>query len=136
MPMQAYPWTLLNTSTSWTTSFNSSGTYAWSLVRFSLSGLPHADDLRVELDGHNLHWKPRKDIGIDRWHYDIKLDRPLTLGEHTVNFTLLTKGREGDAQLCSVEILEFGDEDECVYLLHCAVCGTHFRLPCVLSSDS
>ena len=114
MPMQAYPWTMLNTTSSWTTTFNSSGMYAWALVRFSLSGLPSAKDLRVALDGHNLHWAPRKDIGVDRWHYDIKLDVPLEGGEHTLNFTLMTKEREGEAQLCSVEVLEFGDEDECV----------------------
>ncbi|KAI0351405.1 hypothetical protein OH77DRAFT_1429702 [Trametes cingulata] len=114
MPMQAYPWTLLNTSTPWSTKFNSSGTYAWHLVRFSLSGLPEKDDLRVELDGENLGWVPRADIGIDRWHYDIKLNRTLKGGEHEVEFTLQNGKREGVAQLCSVEVLEFGDEDEFV----------------------
>lgn len=114
MPLQAYPWTMLNTSASWTTSFNSSGAYAWSLVRFSLSGIPHAKDIIVALDGRDLHWKPRADIGVDRWHYDIRLDKPLTGGEHMLNFTLLTEAREGEAQLCNVEILEFGDEDEYV----------------------
>ncbi|CDO72166.1 hypothetical protein BN946_scf184970.g18 [Trametes cinnabarina] len=114
MPMQAYPWTLLNTSTPWSTTFNSSGTYAWHLVRFSLSGLPEQDDLRVELDGKDLGWVPRKDIGVDRWHYDIKLNRTLKGGEHKVQFVLKNKTREGEAQLCSVEVLEFGDESEFV----------------------
>lgn len=112
MPMQAYPWTLLNTSQSWSTTFNSSGTYAWHLVRFSLSGLPDKDDLRVELDGEDLGWVPRADIGVDRWHYDIKLNRTLKGGEHNVSFTLRNKDREGEGQLCSVEVLEFGTEDE------------------------
>ncbi|KAI0762010.1 IgA peptidase M64-domain-containing protein [Trametes elegans] len=114
MPLQAYPWTLLNTSAPWTTRFNSSGTYAWHLVRFSLSGLPEEGDLRVELDGKDLGWVPRRDIGVDRWHYDIKLNRTLEDGEHQVRFTLRNAKREGEAQLCSVEILEFGDEDEFV----------------------
>ncbi|KAH9850218.1 IgA peptidase M64-domain-containing protein [Lenzites betulinus] len=114
MPMQAYPWTMLNASQSWSTTFNSSGTYARHLVRFSLSGLPDKDDLRVELDGKDLGWVPRGDIGVDRWHYDIKLNRTLKSGEHQVKFTLRNKEREGEAQLCSVEVLEFGDEDEFV----------------------
>ncbi|KAL1946047.1 hypothetical protein VTO73DRAFT_15174 [Trametes versicolor] len=114
MPLQAYPWTLLNTSEPWATAFNSSGTYAWHLVRFSLSGLPEKDDLRVELDGHDLGWVPRADIGVDRWHYDIKLNRTLEGGEHNVSFTLRNAKRKGEAQLCSVEVLEFGDEDEFV----------------------
>ncbi|KAI0824018.1 IgA peptidase M64-domain-containing protein [Trametes gibbosa] len=114
MPMQAYPWTLLNTSQSWSTTFNSSGRYAWHLVRFSLSGLPEKDDLRMELDGKDLGWVPRGDIGVDRWHYDIKLNRTLEGGEHQVKFTLKNKKREGEAQLCSVEVLEFGDETEFV----------------------
>lgn len=71
MPMQAYPWTLLNTTTPWSIKFTSSGSYARSLVRFSLSGLPSQSDLRVELDGVNLGWVPQKDIGVDRWHYDV-----------------------------------------------------------------
>ena len=134
MPMQAYPWTMLNASASWTTTFNSSGAYAWALVRFSLSGLPRPDDLRVALDGHDLGWTPRADIGVDRWHYDIKLKKPLKEGEHALNFTLLNAKREGEAQLCSVEILEFGDESEFVtkpghyslyptYALHCYLHG-------------
>lgn len=112
MPLQEYAWTMLNTSTPWSTHFNSAGTYAWHLVRFSLSGIPHADDLHVELDGADLGWIPREDIGIDRWHYDIRVDTPLEAGEHKVTFELRNKEAEGQAQLCSVEILEFGDEDE------------------------
>ncbi|KAI0671117.1 IgA peptidase M64-domain-containing protein [Trametes maxima] len=114
MPMQAYPWTLLNTSAPWSTKFNSSGTYAWHLVRFSLSGLPDKEDLRVELDGKDLGWIPRPEIGADRWHYDVKLNRTLENGTHEVKFTLNNRDREGQAQLCSVEILEFGDESEFV----------------------
>ncbi|KAI0718188.1 IgA peptidase M64-domain-containing protein [Cerioporus squamosus] len=114
MPLQDYAWTMLNTSASWSTKFNSSGTYAWHLVRFSLSGIPDAKDLTVELDGTDLGWVPRGDIGVDRWHYDIKINETLEGGEHEVKFTLKSKEREGEAQLCSVEILEFGDESEFV----------------------
>lgn len=114
MPMQAYPWTMLNASAPWTVAFNSSGAYARHLVRFSLSGLPAATDLRVEIDGEDLGWTPRVDIGLDRWHYDVHRDQALSAGEHQVKFTLANGEREGTAQLCSVEVLEFGTEDECV----------------------
>ncbi len=112
MPLQDYAWTMLNTSAAWSTKFNSSGTYAWHIVRFSLSGIPDAKDLIVELDGKDLGWVPRGDIGVDRWHYDIKINKTLKGGEHEVKFSLKNKTREGEAQLCSVEILEFGDESE------------------------
>ncbi|KAH9932711.1 IgA peptidase M64-domain-containing protein [Epithele typhae] len=114
MPLQIYAWTMLNTSASWTTNFTSSGTYSWSIIRFSLSGLPSASDLSVTLDGKDLGWVPRTDIGLDRWHYDIKLETPMDGGEHVLNFTLLSDAREGVAQLCSVEVLEFGSADEFV----------------------
>ncbi|EPT00242.1 hypothetical protein FOMPIDRAFT_1163230 [Fomitopsis schrenkii] len=114
MPMQAYPWTMLNASAPWATIFISSGAYARHLVRFSLSGLPNAADLRVEIDGEDLGWTPRADIGLDRWHYDVHRDGALGAGEHEVKFTLANGEREGTAQLCSVEVLEFGTEDEFV----------------------
>ncbi|KAI1786873.1 IgA peptidase M64-domain-containing protein [Ganoderma leucocontextum] len=114
MPLQNYAWTLLNTSASWSTKFNSSGQYAWHLIRFSLSGIPEASDLVVSLNGADLHWAPRADIGVDRWHYDITLNRTLAEGEHEVTFQLKNKKTEGEAQLCSVEVLEFGDESEFV----------------------
>ncbi|KAJ7081626.1 IgA peptidase M64-domain-containing protein [Mycena belliarum] len=116
MPLQAYAWTLLNTSAPWAAVFSSSGAYARHLVRFSLSGVPAAADLRVTLDGADLGWAPRAEIGKDRWHYDVHIDKPLRAGEHTVAFHLLNAEREGKtidgAQLCSVEIIEFGDESE------------------------
>jgi hypothetical protein len=114
MPFQAYAWTLLNTSSAWAATFNSSGAYARHTLRFSLSGLPAADDLVVRLDGADLRWAPRKDIGRDRWHYDIQLDTALRKGAHEVAFELRNKAREGAAQLCSVEVLEFGAPNECV----------------------
>lgn len=112
MPMQTYPWTLLNTTTPWSVKFNSSGQYPRHLVRFSLSGLPNTDDLNVTIDGEQLEWQPRKDIGVDRWHYDIHRKSTLGDGEHEVKFELRNKNREGIAQLCSAEILEFGTDEE------------------------
>ena len=117
MPMQVYAWTLLNASAPWAVRFNSSGAYARHLVRFSLSGLPDADDLVVAGDGGDLGWVPRPGIGEDRWHYDLPADVPLKAGEHELSFTLKNRAREGVAQLCSAEVLEFGDESECVAYL-------------------
>ncbi|KAG6816998.1 hypothetical protein H0H87_000893 [Tephrocybe sp. NHM501043] len=110
MPMQLYPWTLLNASTPWSTTFSSSGSYPRHLLKFSLSGLPDANDLKVELDDVDLGWVPRKDIGLDRWHYDIPSDTRLAPGPHEVKFSLINQHREGAAQLCSVEVLEFETE--------------------------
>ncbi|GJE91910.1 IgA peptidase M64-domain-containing protein [Phanerochaete sordida] len=112
MPLQTYAWTMLNTSTPWSTNFTSSGLYARHLVRFSLSGLPQAKDLSVRLDGEDLGWVPKPGIGVDRWHYDIYRDEGLAGGAHEVKFTLKEGKREGVAQLCSVEIVEFGDETQ------------------------
>ncbi|KIP02525.1 hypothetical protein PHLGIDRAFT_26549 [Phlebiopsis gigantea 11061_1 CR5-6] len=112
MPLQDYAWTLLNTTTSWTANFSASGTYSRHLVRFSLSGMPESSDLTVELDGEDLKWAPRQYIGVDRWHYDVHRNGGLSDGTHEVKFTLNNADREGVAQLCSVEILEFGSEGE------------------------
>lgn len=112
MPYQAYPWTILNTTTSWSGTFISSGLYSRYLVRFSLSGLPATEHLTVSLDGKNLGWRSRPDIQLDRWHYDIYQSQALSLGSHELNFTLSDGAFEGTAQLCSVEIIEYGDENE------------------------
>ena len=112
MPMQAYPWTMLRLSTPWTVQFSSSGQYARHLVRFSLSGLPSSSDLSIRLDGKELAWKPRPDIGLDRWHYDIHRNEVLEDGDHELTFELKNKALEGMAQLCSAEILEFGADEE------------------------
>lgn len=112
MPFQVYAWTLLNTSSPWSTTFESSGSYSSYLVRFSLSGLPAPEDLRVELDGKDLGWVPRPHLGLDRWHYDIYHEGPLSAGSHELNFTLLNNTLEGVAQLCSAEIIEYGNATE------------------------
>lgn len=112
MPLQSYAWSMLNTTTEWSAKFPASGQYARHLVRFSLSGLPEETDLTVELDGKNLGWTPKVGLGVDRWHYDIYRDGGLGDGEHEVKFKLNNAEREGIAQLCSIEVLEFGDETQ------------------------
>ncbi|KAJ6465034.1 IgA peptidase M64-domain-containing protein [Mycena vitilis] len=114
MPMQAYAWTLLNTTTPWSVTFESSGAYARHLVRFSVSGLPEKSDLKVDLDGVDLGWVPHLNIGLDRYHYDVYRDGGLSTGSHTLTFTLLNGDREPAAQMCNAEMLEFGDESEFV----------------------
>jgi hypothetical protein len=114
-PLQSYPWQLLNFTSPYSVSFNSSGTYSKHLVRFSLSGAPRASDLLVELDGEDLGWTPRNDVGVDRWHYDIMVNSALAEGEHELIFALGSTGQEGLLQLCSFEIIEYGSDDECVH---------------------
>ncbi len=131
MPFQAYPWTILNATAPWRAVFHSSGTYARHLVRFSLSGLPAARQLSVRLDGKDLPWVPLPGIGIDRWHYDIHRPDSLSSGQHEVVFEILDAEQEGIAQLCSVEILEYGTEDEYVFRFlsghtKCLTCDARF----------
>ena len=70
------------------------------------------EHLNVYLDGKNLGWRPRPDIHLDRWHYDIYRSQALARGPHELNFTLSDSALEGTAQLCSVEIIEYGDKNE------------------------
>lgn len=117
MPLQIYPWTMLNVSSSWRATFISSGAYHRHLLKFSLSGLPSSQDLSVFIDGKQLPWEPRKDIGVDRWHYEISRNHSLQEGEHEIVFRLEDKKREGQGQLCSLEVIEFGDESGLVVSL-------------------
>ncbi|KIM42999.1 hypothetical protein M413DRAFT_443814 [Hebeloma cylindrosporum] len=112
MAMQAYPWTLLNATDPWSIKFESSGTYSRYSVQFSLSGIPNKKDLRVTLDGDELGWLPREKIGMDRWFYNFHSPKKLAAGKHVLSFNLLNGKKEGAAQLCSTEVLEYGTEDE------------------------
>ena len=105
-------WAMLNTSTAWSINFTSSGSYHTHHLLFSLSGIPDRRDLSVRLDDIDLLWTPKIGIGIDRWHYDIFVNGSLASGEHRVTFMLLNKDLEGAAQLCSVEMLEYGNTTE------------------------
>jgi len=64
------------------------------------------------LDGEDLNWEPKEGLGIDRWHYDVHRNSSLSEGEHILGFALQASGDESIAQLCSYEILEFGNENE------------------------
>ncbi|ETW82139.1 hypothetical protein HETIRDRAFT_61336 [Heterobasidion irregulare TC 32-1] len=112
MPIQDYAWTLLNSTSAWSAYFNSSGTYSRYLIRFSLSGLPEKDDLSVLFDGEDLGWTPKEGLGVDRYFYDIYKNERLSEGEHKIEFVLKNAEREGIAQMCSIEVLEYGSEQE------------------------
>ncbi|TRM65431.1 IgA peptidase M64-domain-containing protein [Schizophyllum amplum] len=111
MPLQNYAWTLLNTTKPWAQSFVSSGTFASYVLRISISGTPAASDLRVEIDGEDVGWTPHEGVGMDRYFYDVYSEEPLSGGTHEVSFTLLNASLEGSAQMCSVEIMEYGSEE-------------------------
>ncbi|CAG7852682.1 SubName: Full=Uncharacterized protein {ECO:0000313/EMBL:KIM28354.1} [Serendipita indica DSM 11827] len=111
-PLQAYPWTILNASTPYTALFDSSGLFSWHMVRFSLSGFPKKHDLTVLLDGENIGWEPRPDIGMDRWHYDIKRQKALLPGQHNLTFSVAEDAQVSQGQLCSFEIIEYGNSSE------------------------
>ncbi|KAI2606583.1 IgA peptidase M64-domain-containing protein [Hypoxylon sp. NC1633] len=112
MPIQEYPWTLLNTSQAWTQSFSSAGTYASYLLQLSVSGMTASADLRVDIDGTDQGWRINPSVGVDRYIYNMEFDVALGPGVHEISFTLLNGDIEGSAQLCSFEILEYGDADE------------------------
>lgn len=114
VPLQAYVWTILNTTSSWSTTFTSAGTYSWHNILFSLADIPAEDDLTISLDGKELTWAPRSDIGEDRWFYNIRGNESLAEGKHEIKFTL-KNGNRTAPQLCSVEVLEFGTSSEYVY---------------------
>ncbi|KAI1170224.1 IgA peptidase M64-domain-containing protein [Nemania sp. FL0916] len=112
MPIQAYPWTLLNTTQKWSQKFTSAGTYDTYLLQFSVSGMTKSDDLLVEVDGEDVGWEILPDIGVDRYIYNMKINTSLSPGEHELSFTLLNEEIQGAAQLCNLEILEYGVAEE------------------------
>ncbi|KAH7303201.1 IgA peptidase M64-domain-containing protein [Stachybotrys elegans] len=112
MPIQAYTWSLLNTTTAYSSTFTSAGTYDNYLVQFSISGVPESSDLLVQLDGVDLKWEVFQGIELDRYIYNLPFNASLAPGEHRLTFTLLNPDREGTAQLCNLEVLEYGDENE------------------------
>jgi hypothetical protein len=88
-------------------------------LRFSLSAVPDVGSLQIKLDGEKVSWLAKPDVGIDRWFYDVwvrgdgkKSDAGLQNGTHELSFALQEGGREGLAQLCSVEVIEYGNANE------------------------
>ncbi|KAL1882878.1 hypothetical protein Daus18300_000516 [Diaporthe australafricana] len=114
VPMLVYPWKLLDSFVRWSHTFNSAGTYSSYVIQFSVSGVAATGDLRIDMDGDGLDWEANHDVGLDRWIYKIKINKALTTGTHNLGFTLLNRSRQGSAQLCHVEVTEFGAEDEWV----------------------
>lgn len=128
MPLQLYPWKYLtDAGAPFRASFYASGTFSRYSILFSVSGAAQKSDLIILLDGRNVEFNPRKDIGRDRWHYEIHSSRfalPRNLdsqaqtsghleeGTHEIEFRLGPTAQSGQVQLCSVEIIEFGDEEE------------------------
>ncbi|KAI1212081.1 IgA peptidase M64-domain-containing protein [Annulohypoxylon truncatum] len=110
MPIQAYPWTLLNTTQGWSQNFTSAGTYNTHLVQVSLSGMTASSDLLVEIDGNDVGWEINPEVGVDRYIYNMKVDEALAPGEHEIKVTLLNGEIEGSAQLCNLEVIEYGEE--------------------------
>lgn len=120
MPIQAYPWTMLNVSRGWAQDFQSAGTYDSHLLQFSISGVTESTDLVVTMDGKDLGWEVNKLVGLDRWIYTMKFDETaLAPGRHTLGFRLLNEELEGTAQLCNLQVLEYGDAGEYVNSTNC-----------------
>ncbi|KAG8761592.1 hypothetical protein FRC11_013700 [Ceratobasidium sp. 423] len=111
VPLLIYPWTMLNKSTPWSTNFTTDGTFDSALLRVSLSGVPEGSHLGISLDGTTVPWKTNPEVGIDRWFYDIPIGL-LENGTHELKFALKEEGKEGLAQLCSVEVIEYGNSAE------------------------
>ncbi|CAE7158838.1 unnamed protein product [Rhizoctonia solani] len=111
VPLLIYPWTMLNASTPWLTNFTTDGTFNSAVLRMSLSGIPDESHLEISLDGTIATWRTNPEIGIDRSFYDIPIGK-LENGTHELKFALGERGKEGLAQLCSVEIIEYGNAAE------------------------
>jgi hypothetical protein len=108
MPIQAYPWTLLNTTRGWRQSFTSAGTYDTHLLQFSISGVTRSEDIRVELDGKDLGWEVNPLVGVDRFIYQMTFNESLAPGRHELGFTLLNDEIQGQAQVCMRMVLRRG----------------------------
>ncbi|CAE6438210.1 unnamed protein product [Rhizoctonia solani] len=111
VPLLVYPWTMLNKSTPWSTNFKADGTFESSILRISLSGIPDESHLEISLNNTLATWKTNPVVGIDRWFYDIPMGK-LENGTHELKFVLKKQGKEELAQLCSVEVIEYGNETE------------------------
>ena len=98
------------------------GTYPSNLIRFSISGIPESDQLSVLLDGNDLGWRVKEGIGMDRYFYEFwRMEdafgesEGLSEGEHEIEFVLNYPAADGiwsGPQLCSVEVLEYGNANE------------------------
>jgi len=81
-------------------------------IQASASGVPERGDLWVGIDGNELDWYPtgNDDRRFLEWHSD----KGFAPGFHVIEFRQQTEAKKGrmPRQLCSIEIIEYGPEDE------------------------
>jgi hypothetical protein len=108
--LQDYPWYLLeNGARSYT--FNSDGTYHRWFLRFTASGCPEPESLRVTLDGVPLEWNA---LGSgDRRFYQYSGSSGFSQGGHTLRFEQVYPPTGNfKRQLCSLTLHEYMNEPE------------------------
>jgi hypothetical protein len=128
---QVYPWQSL-TLEPWRRVFYTEGhDDGWERVyiQSSVSGVPERGDLWVGIDGHELDWIATGND--DRRFMEWRSDRGFAPGFHVIEFKQLTDPKPGrmPRQLCNIEIIEYGPEEEyhmqkvgCPVLLLFALC--------------
>lgn len=81
-------------------------------IQASVSGCPEREDLWVGLDGVELNWYPTGND--DRRFLEWNADTGFAAGFHVIEFRQKTQPKMGrmPRQLCSLEIIEYGAEEE------------------------
>lgn len=111
---QEYPWLGLE-SGAWRKMFYTNGhDGGWErvFIQASVSGCPEREDLWVGIDGRELDWFPtgNDDRRFLEWHSE----EGFAPGFHVIEVRQLTEAKKGrmPRQLCSIEIIEYGPEEE------------------------
>jgi hypothetical protein len=112
--LQEYPWLDLS-SGPWRKIFYTTGHEdGWERVYIqgSASGVPERGDLWVGIDGQELDWYPTGND--DRRFLEWNTKKGFAPGFHVIEFRALTEPKKGNMprQLCSIEIIEYGAEDQ------------------------
>jgi hypothetical protein len=92
----------------------SSGKFASFAVHFTISGFKAGSELSVFVDNQSIDWVPHPNIGVDRWEYSIPVALPLSVGTHSLMFELSDAADEDITRLWRFEVIEYGDDNECV----------------------
>jgi hypothetical protein len=81
-------------------------------IQASVSGCPEREDLWVGIDGRELDWFPTGND--DRRFLEWNSEEGFAPGFHVIEFRQLTEAKKGrmPRQLCSIEIIEYGQEEE------------------------
>lgn len=108
--LQDYPWYLLeNGPRSYT--FSSNGAFDRWFLRFTASGCPEADSLRVILDGVALEWEGTG--SEDRRFYSYYSTSGFSAGTHSLRFEqAFPPSGNFKRQLCSLTLHEYLDEPD------------------------